>query len=52
MSSHLLLSKHFSGHQASMQWCAQRSQEATKRDLAYTSNLPSSILFANPEEGT
>lgn len=50
MSSHLSLSTLSSGLKASMQWCAQRREQA-KRDFTYTSNLPSSIMFANPEEG-
>lgn len=40
------------GRQASMQWCAQSHQQESKRDQNYTTNLTSSILFANPEEGT
>jgi hypothetical protein len=38
-----------SGHKVSVRWFVQRQE--TKRDL-YPVNLTSSIMFANPEEGT
>lgn len=37
---------------ASMAWCAVCEGTQSKQDRTYTANRPSSILFANPEEGT